>query len=64
MKNPKEQKLIEAMEKADRKLVEADRKWILSDHKWDEDFRERNKAKRKLREYQTITTPNRAEGER
>ena len=52
MKDPKEQKLIKARDKANRKLVEADRKLAEAHRKLVEATRKWNEINCKLREYQ------------
>ena len=53
MKDPKEQKLIEARDEASLKLVEAHRKWVDAKRdEWVEAHREWVEAERKLRKYQ------------
>ena len=48
----KEQKLIDALTKANRKWDEENRKWDEANRKWDEANRKWDEAHRKLWEYQ------------
>jgi len=52
MKDPEEQKLIEARDEASRKSVEAYRKRVEADREWVEEYRKSVEASRKLRKYQ------------